>query len=168
MTSLAELRAEIDASVERDKLELKRTGNYDRYRRDPLLWVDECVWIASKFSEAGQRVRIRPVKMRLYPDQREAIGSWLDLERLRKTGELEFGNVLIEKSRQIGMTWGLAAMVRWLLSYTSTRGLFMLTKRGSRSERRTKSSERRLGAPLRRRVSTRLLAPWRACGFGGR
>lgn len=134
MTSLAELRAEIDSSVERDRLDAKRTGNFDRYRRDPVLWIDECVWIASKFAD-GQLVRIRPVKMRLYPDQREFLGAWVDLERLRKTGELEFGNVLLEKSRQVGGTWGLAAMVRWLLSYTSTRGLFMHTRAGEVADR---------------------------------
>lgn len=135
MTSLAELRAEIDASVERDRLEAKRTGNADRYRRDPLLWIDECVWVASKFTEKGDRVRIKPVKMRLYPDQRELLAAWIDLERLKRTGELEFGNVLVEKSRQVGGTWGIAAAVRWLLSYTSSRGLFMHTRAAEVADR---------------------------------
>lgn len=135
MATLAELRAEINASVERERLDAKRVGNAERYRRDPLLWIDECVWVASKFDEGGKRVRIRPVKMRLYPDQRQFIGSWIDLERLRVTGELEFGNVLIEKSRQVGGTWGLAATVRWLLSYTSTRGLFMHTRAAEVADR---------------------------------
>lgn len=135
MTSIAELRGEIDASIERDRLEAKRTGNADRYRRDPLLWINECVWVASKFTERGDRVRIKPVKMRLYPDQRELIAAWIDLERLGATGELEFGNVLLEKSRQVGGTWGIAAAVRWLLSYTSTRGLFMHTRAAEVADR---------------------------------
>lgn len=155
MTSLAELRAEIDASVERDRLEAKRTGNADRYRRDPLLWIDECVWVASKFTEKGDRVRIKPVKMRLYPDQRQLLAAWIDLERLKATGELEFGNVLVEKSRQVGGTWGIAAAVRWLLSYTSSRGLFMHTRAAEVADRgftidsffgRVKYIDGRLGA----------------------
>ena len=103
-------------------------------------------------------MRIKPVKMRLYPDQRELLAAWIDLERLRKTGELEFGNVLLEKSRQVGGTWGIAAAVRWLLSYTSTRGLFMHTRAAEVADRgftidsffgRVKYIDTRLGRPTR-------------------
>lgn len=133
--TLGEVCDDIEASVEREQLERKRTGNADRYRRDPLLWIDECVWVASKFDERGGRVRIKPVKMKLYPDQRRLLGSWIDLERLKRTGDLEFGNVLLEKSRQVGGTWAIAAAVRWLLSYTSSRGLFMHTRAAEVADR---------------------------------
>ena len=42
------------------------------------------MWVASKFTERGDRVRIKPVKMRLYPDQRDLLAAWIDLERLRR------------------------------------------------------------------------------------
>ena len=80
-------------------------------------------------------MRINTVKMRLYPDQRELIAAWIDLERLARSGELEFGNVLLEKSRQVGGTWALAAIVHWLLSYTATRGLFMHTRAAEVADR---------------------------------
>lgn len=98
------------------------------YRRDPLRWIDDNVWIASKFDVEGNPGPIRLVKMRLWPQQRETIAEWIDLERLARTGEVAFSvGLLIEKSRQIGETWGFAATVAWLQHFTATRGLFMHT-----------------------------------------
>lgn len=110
--------------ADRDQREIERTAD-EQWARDPLGWIDRHVTIASKFTEHGGRTRVRPVKMTLYPKQRETISEWIDLDHLGRTGEVVFRNVLIEKSRQIGETWGIAAAVRWLLGYHQVRGLFM-------------------------------------------
>lgn len=122
-----ELEAELSRWRTEQETAQTRRANALRYARDPVLWIDDNVWFASKFSEDGYELETgtRPIKARLYPGQCELLGAWLDLERLGKTGELTFGNVLDEKSRQIGCTWALAAAVRWLLAFTQTRGLFM-------------------------------------------
>ncbi len=100
----------------------------ERYARDPLLWINTHVTIASKFSDLGEQGRVQATRIRLFPDQELTISSWIDLPRLAATGEPTFRNLLVEKSRQIGETWALAATVCWLLHYHHTRGLFMHTR----------------------------------------
>lgn len=97
----------------------------EKWARDPLDWVNAHVYIASKFSEAGQPAAIRTVKMTLFPDQEETIASWLDLEQLAATGELHFRNMALDKSRQIGETWAFVAVIVWALHYHTVRGLVM-------------------------------------------
>jgi hypothetical protein len=60
---------------------------------------------------------MRPVRMRLFPDQEATIAEWIDLAHLEETGELVFSNLIIEKSRQIGETWLFAAVLVWLLLF---------------------------------------------------
>lgn len=131
MTATAEIRSpdELEAELARWRRERataeQRRVNAARYARDPLLWIDDNVWFASKFDEGEERETTRPVKAELYPGQREFLGAWIDLERLARTGELAFGNVLDEKSRQIGCTWALAAAIRWLLGFSQANGAYI-------------------------------------------
>jgi hypothetical protein len=98
------------------------------WARDPLGWIKANVWIASKFQD-GDVKRVRPVRMtEIWPDQERTIRAWINVPLVEQTGELEFNNVLVEKSRQIGETWAIAAAVDWLLSYHEVRGLFMHTR----------------------------------------
>lgn len=104
------------ASEEQRELELTEA---ERWARDPVGWINEHVWIASFLpSEGHDRQRIRRVKMRLFPDQVETISAWIDLPHLEATGQARpAGNVIIEKSRQIGETWVLAAVIAWLVHH---------------------------------------------------
>jgi len=87
----------------------------ERWARDPVGWINQHVWIASVFADDGIRRRVRPIRMRLFPDQERTIGAWIDLDQLAAAGELRFRNVVIEKSRQIGETWLFAAVICWIL-----------------------------------------------------
>lgn len=134
-TAYDAVMADIAAEKERRRTARAREQNRRLYARDPLLWIDDNVYFASKFDAEGGLVRIQAVKARLYPDQRDLIAAWIDLERLKATGDIAFANVLVEKSRQIGATWGVAAAVRWLMEYTSTRGMFMHTRKAEVQDR---------------------------------
>lgn len=125
MTLIAAHPDEIAAELERRRTLRQREENALRYRFDPILWINENVWIASKFNEAGGRIGVRTSKMVLWPDQETTIREWIDLDHLRDYGELRFRNLLVEKSRQIGETWVFAAIICWLLHFHETRGLFM-------------------------------------------
>lgn len=113
--ALASARRELElrwATEEAREVELTRT---ERYARDPFLWITETgVWVASKFSDGG---RVRPVIFDPFPDQKGTIEDWIDLDTLARTGSLVFRNVVVEKSRQIGETVGLAVIVTWALHY---------------------------------------------------
>lgn len=107
----------------------------ERWARDPLGWMREHVWIASKFQD-GDVKRVRPVRMsEIWPDQERTLRAWINIPLVETTGELEFNNVLVEKSRQIGETWILAAAVDWLLTYHTVRGLFMHTRAAEVADR---------------------------------
>ena len=54
--------------------------------------------------------------------QVDLLEHWLDLERLSADGLIRFNNALVEKSRQMGMTWWLAYVVWWLLTYHDVAG----------------------------------------------
>lgn len=95
------------------------------YARDPELWIEDNVIIASKFAASS---RVGPVRMRLYPAQRKTIRSWVDVAHLKASGELRWTNVAIEKSRQIGETWLFAAVICWAMHYHDVHGLAMHTK----------------------------------------
>lgn len=87
----------------------------EQYARDPLLWIAETpVWVASKFAGSG---RSRPAIFEPFPDQVGTIADWIDLDHLARTGGVRFRNVIVEKSRQIGETVGLAVAVTWALHY---------------------------------------------------
>lgn len=131
MTSLAgavqEARREIElqaAAEEERELELTEA---EKYKRDPIAWLNSGkIWIASRFDTAGHELagrKLRQVRLLLFPDQEATIAAWIDLEHLRKTGELVFRNVAIEKTRQIGETWLFAALICWALHYHPVTGL---------------------------------------------
>lgn len=107
----------------------------ERWARDPFGWMTAHAWIGSKFQD-GEIRRVRPVRMsEVWPDQQRTIEAWIDVERLTQTGDLEFGNVLVEKSRQIGETWAIAVLIDWLLTYHQVRGLFMHTRAAEVADR---------------------------------
>lgn len=107
----------------------------DRWIRDPFGWIEKHVWIASKFQDGAVK-RVQPVRMQeIWPDQRRTIEAWINVPLLEATGELEFHNVLVEKSRQIGETWAVAAIVDWILTYHRARGLFMHTRSAEVADR---------------------------------
>lgn len=89
----------------------------EKWARDPVGWINTFVTIASVFSPDGIRKKLRPVRMRLFPDQVRTIDAWVDLGHLAATGELVFRNIDAEKSRQIGETWLFAALICWLMLY---------------------------------------------------
>lgn len=89
----------------------------EQWARDPVGWINGHVWIASVISDTGIRRKMRPLRMRLFPDQASTIAAWINLDHLAQTGELVLDNVAIEKSRQIGETWLFAAAICWLMLY---------------------------------------------------
>ena len=105
----------------------------ERWARDPVGWINAYVKMASRFANDGSELpgrKLREVPMILFPDQVATIDACIDLPHLAKTGELVWRNVAIEKSRQIGETWVLAALVCWALLHHPTVGLAMHTKGG--------------------------------------
>lgn len=101
----------------------------EQYARDPFAWINDHVIVASFLKgDTLDRQRIRAVRCKLFPDQELTIGSWIDLDHLAATGDVRFRNVVIDKSRQIGETVGLAAAVTWLLHHHRVDGLCMHQK----------------------------------------
>lgn len=115
------------ASEEQRDLELTEA---EKWARDPVGWINEHVWIASFLpSEGHDRQRIRRVKMTLFADQEATIAAWIDLDHLAATGQARpAGNVIIEKSRQIGETWAMAAVLAWLIHHHPVTALAMHVK----------------------------------------
>lgn len=98
------------------------------YRLDPFAHLDATeAWtdhrgddweghIFVPLIETGDVGALRPME-----HQVDFIENWVDLDRLQR-GELRFFNTLVEKSRQMGMTWILAYLVWWILSYHDVGG----------------------------------------------
>lgn len=109
-----------------DEREIELT-EAERYARDPIGWLNSGhVWIASRFDPDGRELagrKLRRVRFQLYPDQEATIRAWIDLPHLERTGELVFRNVILEKSRQIGETWGVAGVFEWALQYHTVTGI---------------------------------------------
>jgi hypothetical protein len=128
------VRKRLNREHEREGREAELT-TADKWARDPLGWIRSSVWIASKFLD-GEITRVRPVRMsEIWPDQERTVRAWINVPLVEQTGELEFRNVLVEKSRQIGETWVIATTVDWLLSYHRVRGLFMHTRAAEVADR---------------------------------
>lgn len=88
----------------------------DRYRLDPWAHVEDGHVIVPDV------VTMQPKIWTPYTHQVEAAEDWIDLPHLLATAqagepELRFRNVHEEKSRQMGMTWGLAWPILWALMY---------------------------------------------------
>lgn len=119
MSALAEALTgalrQVELELAADEARQVELTEAEAYARDPIGWINAFVWIATKF--AGQRNRVKPARMGLFPDQVQTIAAWIDLPHLEATGELVFRNVVIEKSRQIGETWLFAAVIAWALHY---------------------------------------------------
>lgn len=99
----------------------------EKWARHPVGWINEHVRIASFLpSEGLDRQQLRPVRMRLFPDQERTLAEWIDLPYLQQTGQVRFrANLVIEKSRQIGETWLFAAAIAWLVHHHRVNGLCM-------------------------------------------
>lgn len=127
-TAIRQAKRDLELSVAHaEERELELTLQ-ERYARDPFAWVNDHVIVSTFLAGDSTRSRIRSVRMRLFPDQEETIAAWIDLEHLAATGEVRFRNVVIDKSRQIGETVGLAATVDWLLHHHRVDGLCMHQK----------------------------------------
>lgn len=101
----------------------------ERWARDPIGWINDHVIVASFLKgDTSDRQRIQAIRMTLFPEQESTIAAWIDLDHLAKTGEPRFRNVVIEKSRQIGETVGLAATIDWLAQHHRVTGLCMHLK----------------------------------------
>lgn len=88
----------------------------DRYRLDPWAHVEDGHVIVQDVAT------MRPVIWTPYPHQKELVETWIDLDYIRETARtgtpiVRFRNTLEEKSRQMGITWGLAWPILWLLMY---------------------------------------------------
>lgn len=120
-----ELELQLAAEEERE-VELTEA---ERWARDPFGWINDYVVVQSFLGgDTSDRQRIQKVRMTLFPQQEETLDAWIDLEHLAKTGEPRFHNVVIEKSRQIGETVGVAAAIDWLLQHHRVTGLCMHLK----------------------------------------
>jgi hypothetical protein len=99
-----------------------------RYALDPFAHCDDGHVIILDL------VTLDEVPFEPWPHQRDLAEQWIDLERLRATGlgddgqldrtraELRFFNLHVEKSRQEGITWDLAWLVHWVMTYWEAPG----------------------------------------------
>lgn len=95
-----------------------------RYRLDPFAHLEDG-HVKIFDIETLEEIPFEP-----FEHQIEVVRSWVDLDHLAKTGrahpelaELRFFNALAEKSRQMGITWIVAWVIRWALGYFPVRGL---------------------------------------------
>jgi hypothetical protein len=73
---------------------------------------------------------LQEVELHPWEHQRELVSAWIDLEHLAKTGWPRYRNTHEEKSRQMGITWIVAWVGLWTLTYHAVPGLF-LHRRGA-------------------------------------
>lgn len=88
-----------------------------RYSRDPLAHLDD------GHVKILDLVTLEEVTFHAFPHQREVAATWMDLKLLARTGRLAYRNVVEEKSRQMGLTWMLAWLEVWALTYHGGGGL---------------------------------------------
>lgn len=110
------------AAAEQREIELTQR---ERYARRPLDWITDFVWTYSPFNPTG---RLQPVRLAPFPGQVATVEAWIDLAHLERTGELVWQDVVAEKSRQIGETWAVAAVLAWALHLHRITGLAMHEK----------------------------------------
>lgn len=90
-----------------------------RYARDPFAHVEDGhVWIPHV--ETKQDVVFEPTEQ-----QYELGRAWVDVDYLVRTGVPRWRDVHEEKSRQLGMTWLLAWLETWALTYFDLPGLYL-------------------------------------------
>ena len=127
--AIAQARRDLELSVAHEEQRQVELTLQERYARDPFAWINDHVIVASFLrGDDVDRQRIRAVRMTLFPDQEATIAAWVDLDLLAAAGDVRFRNVVIDKSRQIGETVGLAAAVEWLLLHHRVDGLCMHQK----------------------------------------
>lgn len=108
------------------------SGEMQRYARDPFAHLEA----EEEWTDEGGRTQVghvfiphvltlEAVRLQPFPHQREFTENWIDLPRLKDTGELEFRNVHDEKSRQMGLTWWLSYLSWWLLTYHEAPGGYL-------------------------------------------
>lgn len=119
------LKAAVEPFVEPDVA----VEEINRYRRDPFAHLDATeVWTDEQGDSWDGHILIPQIEtgeigpMRPMAHQVDFIEAWIDLDLLHENGELRMDNVLIEKARQMGMTWVLAYCVWWILTYHDVAG----------------------------------------------
>jgi hypothetical protein len=73
---------------------------------------------------------LQEVELKPWDHQRELVEAWIDLEHLARLGFPVYRNTHEEKSRQMGITWIVAWVGLWTLTYHAVPGLF-LHRRGA-------------------------------------
>ena len=101
----------------------------ERFARDPFAHLDEEeTWVDDAGVERTGHIfipdllTVEETRFEVYEHQEDIVENWIDLDRLEATGDLAFWNQIIEKSRQMGVTWLLAYLCWWLLTYHDVNG----------------------------------------------
>lgn len=108
--------AELTLAAQRQ--ETKHLTSRQRYALDPFALLDD--GHVRILGVTGQVDVFHP-----YDHQRETLIQWMDLDHLRSTARLNFRNVHIEKSRQMGETWIFAYGCWWALTFHNVQGIVM-------------------------------------------
>jgi hypothetical protein len=111
MTAKATVRqaVQLGAGPALERIRSRTTEALEPFRLDPLLFIRRLkVWDP----DARAFVNFEP-----WEHQASLLGEWMDLERLRVTGDLIFRNTIVEKSRQMGDTVILAAACLWIITH---------------------------------------------------
>lgn len=92
-----------------ERYQADRDAVASKYKTDPFAFI-RCLKVWDPISTTL-------VPFDLWAPQEEMIATWMDLELLRTTGILRFRNTLVEKTRQMGDTVGLAAACLWVVTH---------------------------------------------------
>lgn len=101
-----------------------REGSLSRYARDPFAHLEDG-HIRILDLETLEEVPLDP-----WPHQRTIAADYIDLERLAETGRPSWRNIVLPKSRQMGITWFLAYLDWWALNYHSAPAFYVHIKGG--------------------------------------
>lgn len=113
-------RARAQSAASRGEGEIEST--WERWALDPFALLEErLVHIYSRDWDGR-------VPLEAFDYQLRCIGDWIDREHLRAARRLRFRDTLVEKSRQLGMTWIFAYAVWWAVVFHDAQGLVLAQK----------------------------------------
>lgn len=113
-------RARAQSAAARGEGELE--SQWERWALDPFELLDSgLVHIYSRDWDGR-------VPLEAFEYQRSSVADWVDLEHLRAERRLRFRDVIVEKSRQLGMTWIFAFAVWWAVVFHDVQGLVLAQK----------------------------------------
>lgn len=113
-------RARAQSAAARGEGELEST--WERWALDPFAMLDDGVVHIYSRDWDGR------VPLEAFGYQRRCVSHWVDLEHLASARRLRFRDVLVEKSRQLGMTWIFAYAVWWAIVFHDVQGLVLAQK----------------------------------------